>query len=86
MCSEASSPLSPTFWAGLRFPPNPAASGLQDVELTSLQRLTVASGVLTPLNAVSDLDAPTPAAGPPAACSGVRRRGGGCWCARKRGG
>ncbi|KAF8069700.1 Tctn1 [Scenedesmus sp. PABB004] len=71
LCGDADSPLSPAWFVGLSFPAHPAASSFRPVTLTSLSRADPATGALTALDPAADLAAPTPAAGPPAACRGV---------------
>jgi hypothetical protein len=72
MCNDPISPLSPTYWAGLEFPPRPGSTQTNLVTITSLDRHDLATGVWTALDPATDLQDPTsPAGGPPVVCSGV---------------
>lgn len=71
MCSDPTSPLSPTYWAELEFPARPAASQLNPVTVTSLRRQDLNTGVWAQLDPQTDLAAPAAAVGPPVMCSGV---------------
>jgi hypothetical protein len=45
MCNDATSPLSPTYWAGLAFPAKPAATTTTPVSLKSLANHQLDTGM-----------------------------------------
>lgn len=73
-CSDATSPLSPTYWAGLEFPPKPSATQLSPATVKALARRDLETGAWAQLDPQTDVQAPTAAVGPPVTCSGVRKR------------
>lgn len=84
-CSDATSPLSPTYWAGLEFPPKPSATQLSPATVKALARQDLETGAWAQLDPQADLQAPVAAVGRPVTCSGVRERLGYVpWMCRKQ--
>lgn len=71
LCNDPDSPLSPTYYSGLRFPATPVSATSKAINLTALSRRDPATGALTALDPATAWVAPSAAAGPPVACSGV---------------